>query len=1360
MKKQLFLVLILAFFSLSNSAQTAVPDNNLETYLETHDANGAVVALGAANSMGNGIANDNLVLTNRINTVISLQVPSLSISDMTGIEDFTALERLSLNNNTVSNLDVSSNFALIELNCSSNLLTALDINSNTALKTLFCETNQIAILDVSSNPALEFLACSFNQITALNVSSNPLLQYLATGNNQLAVLDVSSNPALTTLSCDNNMLTFLDVSINTGLIFLGIQQNSITTLDVSTNSSLVQLYCSFNQLTNLNIANGNNVGITVFNSTGNSMLTCITADASTPPIGLSAWVKDGQQMFSASCPLTYVPDNNLEAYLETHDALGNVVVLGAATSMGNGIANDDYVFTNRVNTVTNLQVPNLSISDMTGIEDFAALAFLGVSDNLLTSLDVSFNSQLIKLSCDSNQITTLDISNNTLLEFLSCGYNQLSNIDVTLNTSLIGLTIDNNLISSIDVSNNIALESLSSSGNQLTSLDVSSNVVLTSLYLQSNQLSYLNIANGNNVNFTIFYSTNNPLLTCITADASTPSIGLSGWFKDSQQMFSASCPLTYVPDDNLEAYLETHDAIGNLVALGAATSMGNGIANDDYVFTNRINTVVRLDVPNLMISDMTGIEDFTAIEILNVNNNQVASINLNSNLNLKEFLISSNVLTVLDVSLNNQLKTLGCDNNQITTLDVSNNTLLEAFSCGFNQIVNLNLASNTVLKYLVIDSNQLSSIDVSNNLALESLSSSGNQLTSLDVSANVVLTSLYLQSNQLSYLNIANGNNVNFTIFYSTNNPLLTCITADASTPSIGLSGWYKDSQQMFSASCPLTYVPDDNLEAYLETHDALGNVVALGAATSMGNGIANDDYVFTNSINIVTSLQVPSLSIADMTGIEDFAALERLSLNNNTVSNLDVSSNFSLIELNCSSNLLTALDINSNTALKTLFCEANQIAILDVFSNPALEFLACSFNQITALDVSSNPLLQNLATGNNQLSVLDLSSNLALTSLSCDNNMLTVLDASINTGLTFLGIQQNSITTLDVSTNSSLVQLYCSYNQLTNLNIANGNNTGLTVFNSTGNPALTCIYADVSIPANGLSNWVKDSQHLFNGDCFTVWTVQTNPTTTTALLAVSGLDADNNGQISLAEAAAYTGTLDLSGTGISNVEGLQAFTGITTLDVSGNGITDLSPLTNSTFTAIAKTTGKTKTIAKTTVMSLEKLVVNNNSFNVIDLNSLTKLKEVNISNNPNLITVSIKNGNNAKITAFDATNTPGLTCILVDDKEASYLLTWIKDTKSLFVADEADCRAKTLSVENGVLDTQITIYPNPVGGFLRLDISTNIQLQKIKVYSIAGKLIKETTESTIDFSNVSKGVYLLKVITDKGIVTKKIMKN
>ena len=95
----------------------------------------------------------------------------------------------------------------------------------------------------------------------------------------------------------------------------------------------------------------------------------------------------------------YVPDDNFENYLE-------------ANGMGDGIYGNDSFLTQNVVGVTFLNVAGLSIVDLTGIEGFISLEYLYVNNNLLSSLDISNNIDLIGLSCQNNQLNTLDISNN------------------------------------------------------------------------------------------------------------------------------------------------------------------------------------------------------------------------------------------------------------------------------------------------------------------------------------------------------------------------------------------------------------------------------------------------------------------------------------------------------------------------------------------------------------------------------------------------------------------------------------------------------------------------------------------------------------------------------------------------------------------------------------------------------------------------------------------------------------------------------------------------------------------------------------------------------------------------------------
>ena len=93
-----------------------------------------------------------------------LNVRGLIISDLTGIEAFTALTSLNCNENNISSLDVSNNFALlVELRCRINHLISLDVSNNTDLTYLDCSRNELSSLDVSNSTKLEKLICNYNQ---------------------------------------------------------------------------------------------------------------------------------------------------------------------------------------------------------------------------------------------------------------------------------------------------------------------------------------------------------------------------------------------------------------------------------------------------------------------------------------------------------------------------------------------------------------------------------------------------------------------------------------------------------------------------------------------------------------------------------------------------------------------------------------------------------------------------------------------------------------------------------------------------------------------------------------------------------------------------------------------------------------------------------------------------------------------------------------------------------------------------------------------------------------------------------------------------------------------------------------------
>jgi Leucine-rich repeat (LRR) protein len=107
-----------------------------------------------------------------------------NITNLKGIEAFTALTQLLCSYNQLTRLDVSKNTALTDLECGGNQLKRLDVRKNTSLTELWCTDNQLISLDVSKNTALTSLNCWGNELTSLNISKNTALTELWCGGNQ------------------------------------------------------------------------------------------------------------------------------------------------------------------------------------------------------------------------------------------------------------------------------------------------------------------------------------------------------------------------------------------------------------------------------------------------------------------------------------------------------------------------------------------------------------------------------------------------------------------------------------------------------------------------------------------------------------------------------------------------------------------------------------------------------------------------------------------------------------------------------------------------------------------------------------------------------------------------------------------------------------------------------------------------------------------------------------------------------------------------------------------------------------------------------------------------------------------------
>lgn len=86
----------------------------------------------------------------------------------------------------------------------------------------------------------------------------------------------------------------------------------------------------------------------------------------------------------------------------------------------------------------------------------------------------------------------------------------------------------------------------------------------------------------------------------------------------------------------------------------------------------------------------------------------------------------------------------------------------------------------------------------------------------------------------------------------------------------------------------------------------------------------------------------------------------------------------------------------------------------------------------------------------------------------------------------------------------------------------------------------------------------------------------------------------------------------------------------------------------------------------------------------------------------------------------------------------------------------EAQCQ---LVISEEDFSQSLSFFPNPVSSILQIKTSNTLSFEKVTVYSLLGQKILQTSEKEINLESLSAGIYLVEVVTDKGTVTKRIIK-
>lgn len=392
-----------------------------------------------------------------------------------------------------------------------------------------------------------------------------------------------------------------------------------------------------------------------------------------------------------------------------------------------------------------LDCTNYGIVDPSELAQFTSVTTLILDDNNITVFPASDFSHLTTLSVSGNGLTefqNVDLSSATsiwaqdnaledlnftapLVEHLYLLNNNISDINVlgTVMPTLVNLDVSGNRLSDIGLLYGQTLNSFTAQDQTLVhspALNIGETVsnFLISDLLDAPELVFVAPAAGtyDNVAETLSFSTSGSgqLVSFSQPTAST----VPGVFSGQISFNVNSAPLN-IPDSNLK------DALLNVAGLG------DEIAGE--ITLTEALAILQLDLSNANIADLTGLEFFTNLQLVDLSGNLLTSGTLTP-------LESLTALTYLDVSGNN-FPSLGADVANLTALET-----LHAHNAG---VVELDGIENlTLLEILTLSDNNIHD--------LRPLASLLN-LTSVDLTGQTATATVYRGQDSLLPVYLTDG---------------------------------------------------------------------------------------------------------------------------------------------------------------------------------------------------------------------------------------------------------------------------------------------------------------------------------------------------------------------------------------------------------------------------------------------------------------------------------------------------------------------------------------------------------------------------------------------------------------------------
>ena len=392
---------------------------------------------------------------------------------------------------------------------------------------------------------------------------------------------------------------------------------------------------------------------------------------------------------------------------------------------------------------TNFEMGNIDFSHNKKIREILAY---GATN--MTSLDVSNNLDLLRLSVDQTGLSTLDLTKNTELLILNIGLTKITSIDLSKNTKLRELYLTQRSPyeyrhKTLDLTNNPELIRLFASYNDLTNLDLSKNPKLQSLFLSGNNLKNLDLSNNHEI-IQLLIDDNN--FTFNTLPFAYDAINNYLYFPQKEMVVKKELSIEETLDLSKDIYDSEHETTVTVYLTDSNSPYGSStrlIEGTDYTYDKGVITFLKAQSDSVYCSFQNdkypGLELKTS-RFLVLNPEDVGKSTLAADMTTGMAVgetFTMNVATFgkdekVEVDFGDgELKefTLSDTPQEITgevkganiKVYTASEVQLKDFDASGMKLTNVNIFKSKALKNLNLNDNELSEIDLSGNLSFNLL---------------------------------------------------------------------------------------------------------------------------------------------------------------------------------------------------------------------------------------------------------------------------------------------------------------------------------------------------------------------------------------------------------------------------------------------------------------------------------------------------------------------------------------------------------------------------------------------------------------------------------------------------------------